>query len=252
MRVRRCAQACVLVAAAVLGGLTACGVPLQTTAEPLPANVIPAPLRVPTATATATASPQPSRSPEPSPSRLRLWFVQVDGLAAVESTLPEGSSPDLVVQSLAVGPTSQQSAQGLRTVARDPLTGLALVSVAPPALVASPPVPVEPTNPATSPATAPATGPPTDPAATDQPSADSVPTAPASVTVQLAPAFTALPPVEQVLLLGQVVLSLTGAGERSVAFTDETGNPVAVPLPDGRLLDAPATARDYASLIVRP
>jgi hypothetical protein len=35
-------------------------------------------------------------------------------------------------------------------------------------------------------------------------------------------------------------------------FTDEAGSPVAVPLPDGRLLDVPATARDYSSLIVRP
>ncbi len=74
----------------------------------------------------------------------------------------------------------------------------------------------------------------------------------ASVTVRLNPAFSALPPSEQVLLLGQVVLSLAGAGEESVAFVDDSGSPVAVPLPDGRLLDTPATARDYASLIVRP
>ena len=77
-------------------------------------------------------------------------------------------------------------------------------------------------------------------------------TAPSSVTVRLSPAFTPLPPVEQVLLLGQVVLSLTGAGERSVAFTDDAGKPLAVPLPDGRLLDAPATARGYNALIIRP
>ena len=75
---------------------------------------------------------------------------------------------------------------------------------------------------------------------------------PGSVTVILNAAFGALPPVEQVLLLGQVVLSLTGSGETSVSFTDESGNPVAVPLPDGRLLDVPATARDYSSLIVKP
>ncbi len=53
------------------------------------------------------------------------------------------------------------------------------------------------------------------------------------------------------LLLGQVVLSLTGAGQSSVSFVDESGAPLAVPLPDGRLLDMPATARDYAGLIVR-
>ncbi len=37
-----------------------------------------------------------------------------------------------------------------------------------------------------------------------------------------------------------------------MAFTDEAGTPLAVPLPDGRLLDTPATARDYNALIIRP
>jgi hypothetical protein len=70
------------------------------------------------------------------------------------------------------------------------------------------------------------------------------------VTVQLAPAFSALAPADQVLLLGQVVLTLTGAGFGPVAFVDAAGSAAAVPLPDGRLLDVPAVARDYASLIV--
>ena len=77
-------------------------------------------------------------------SRLRLWFVQEGGLAAAESTLPEGSAPDLVVQSLAIGPTPEQVADGLRTVARDPLTGLALVSVA-----VGPPTPTPSPSPST-------------------------------------------------------------------------------------------------------
>ncbi len=225
-----------IVGCAALCLLAACGVPLQSSAERLPADVIPAPLRVPTPTPSAspTVTPSPSPSPEPTLSRLRLWFVQEDGLAAAESDLPTGTSPDLVVQSLAVGPTPQQVTDGLRTVARDPLTGLALVSVAPPAASTSPT--------AASPASGPATGPPVVTAST----------APASVTVRLSQAFTALPPAEQVLLLGQVVLSITGSGERSVAFTDDAGTPLAVPLPDGRLLDTPATARDYNALIVRP
>ena len=73
-----------------------------------------------------------------------------------------------------------------------------------------------------------------------------------AVSVRLSPAFSALPSTEQVLLLGQVVLSLTGAGEGSVAFTDDSGTLVGVPLPGGRLLDVPATARDYNELIIRP
>lgn len=227
------------IAAALLVLLTACGIPLQSTAEPLPANAIPAPLRVPSAPTTESPSPTASGSAEPTASRLRLWFVQEDGLAAAESTLVVGTAPDLVVQSLAVGPTAEQAAGGLRTVARDPLTGLPLVTVAAstPSPTASPGSAASPGGTASS-----ATGPPANP-----PTA-----AAAAVTVQLSPAFSALPPVEQVLLLGQVVLSLTGSGEASVSFTDEAGSPAAVPLPDGRLLAVPATARDYASLIVRP
>ena len=100
---------------------------------------------------------------------------------------------------------------GLRSVVVDPLTGTALVSVFTP------------------------TG------DTDLPTA--------SVTIAVANAFSSLPPTEQVLLLGQVVLSLSSAGFATVSVVDAAGAPLAVPLPDGRLLDRPATALDYASLI---
>lgn len=72
----------------------------------------------------------------------------------------------------------------------------------------------------------------------------------ADVTVSVTGAFGVLPPTEQVLLLGQVVLSMAGSGWESVAFVDPQGTPLAVPLPDGRVIDRPATAGDYASLIV--
>lgn len=228
-----------VVGVALVASLTSCGISLQSTAEPLPANAIPAPLAVPVPSPTPSPSASPSPSPTPSPtpvptaSRLRLWFVQEDGLAAVESDLPVGSDPALVLQSLAIGPTAEQAAEGLRTVARDPLTGLALVSVAS--------VLPAPASTALSSPTTPATGPPV-----------FTPLSQGFVTVILSSAFSALPPAEQVLLLGQVVLSLAGSGETSVLFTDEAGSPVAVPLPDGRLLDLPATARDYSSLIIRP
>ena len=217
--------------------LTACGVRPQESAEPLPANALPAPLRLPTAAPAASASPTPSPAPSPSTtptaSDLRLWFVQDDGLAAVESSLPSGSSPDLILQALAIGPTLEESRQGLRTVARDPLTGQPLVLVAPTSLT-----PVDVPSAASGAASGPPATAPTD--------------AVADVTVVLGSAFSALPPSEQVLLLGQVVLSLAGSGNDTVVFTDDAGSPVAVPLPDGRLLDAPATARDYTGLIVRP
>jgi hypothetical protein len=69
------------------------------------------------------------------------------------------------------------------------------------------------------------------------------------VNIALSPEFAALPPNEQVLVLGQVVLSITGEGLGTVAFVDQSGSPVAIPLPDGRLLDRPATVADYSSLI---
>lgn len=228
-----------VVGMALVASLTSCGISLQSTAEPLPANAIPAPLPVPvpspspSPSASPSPSPTPSPTPEPTTSRLRLWFVQEDGLAAVESDLPVGSDPALVLQSLAIGPTAEQAAEGLRTVARDPLTGLALISVA---SVLPAPAATTLSSPTT-----PATGPPV-----------FTPLGQGFVTVILSSAFSALPPAEQVLLLGQVVLSLAGSGETSVLFTDEAGSPVAVPLPDGRLLDLPATARDYSSLIIRP
>lgn len=191
----------------------ACGVPLQSTADPVPANVLP-PAPTAASSAPATPSASPTASDRPTQASLRLWFVQDDGLAAAESDLTAGSGPDLVVQALAVGPDPQQVASGLRTIARDPLSGLSLVSI-----------------PAESP---------------DEPDPAT------AVNVRLDPAFSALPSSEQVLLLGQVVLSLTGSGWGAVSFTDQGGVPVAVPLPDGLLLDSPAIARDYAGLIIRP
>ena len=224
-------------ALAFAASLSGCGVAIQDAAEPLPSNALPAPLRIPTPIPPPSPSSGPTSnqvaSPEPTASRLRVWFVQDDGLAAVESSLPVGSLPDLVLQSLAFGPLPNEMGQALRTVARDPLTGQALVSVAA----------TQPSPPAASPGSGAST------AIGPQPAPPSEMAA--SVTVMLNSAFSALPPSEQVLLLGQVVLSLAGAGEDSVAFVDDSGSQVAVPLLDGRLLDTPATARDYAGLIVR-
>ncbi len=208
--------------------LAGCGVPLQQSAEPLPSNLLPArPTVPPTPSPTPTTSPtrvtSPTPSPEPQPAHLRLWFVQDDGLAAVESDLPLDATAAQIIDGLAAGPAPDQAAGGLRTVVRDPLTGTSLVSIADAA--ETPPVVASPSD---------------------------VFYPQALETVRLSPAFTALPPNEQVLLLGQVVLSLAGAGEAAVTFTDDAGSAVAVPLPDGRLLDGPATARDYTPLIVRP
>ena len=90
---------------------------------------------------------------------------------------------------------------------------------------------------------------------TGEPFVRVVPTEPPQtgiVTVAASAEFTALPPGEQVLLLGQVVLTLTGVRTPTgVAVVSEQGEPLAVPLPDGRLLDGPATAADYRALVRR-
>lgn len=199
----------VLIASALLAG---CGIPLQASPQPIPDGSIPAPLALPTPTVTEEGvTEEPTEVPDPIYEEVRLWFVRDEGLAAVEALLPEPVSAEFLLQSLAVGPTPAESETGLRTVARDPLTGLSLVNVE------------------------------------IAPDDESI----GSIDVSLSQAFKALPPSEQVLLLGQVVLTLTGSGWASVGFVDDLGSPVAVPRPDGVLLDGPATVEDYASLIVQ-
>lgn len=204
--------------------LVACGVPLEPTAQPIPSEVLPEPVAAAVPAASSPADPDATAAPEASPSasvddapRLRLWFVANEGLTAVESTLPVPTSPDAIIGALADGPSAEQVAGGLRTIAADPLTGQPLASL----------VPVDPSSMAF-------------------PADDDV------ITLQLSPAFTALLPRDQVLLLGQLVLSLTGSGVSAVSFVDSSGVVLAVPLPDGRVLDAPARAGDYGPLIYRP
>ena len=66
--------------------------------------------------------------------------------------------------------------------------------------------------------------------------------------VQLSPTFGELAAEDQVLLLGQVVLTLTEVDGRPVQFVDGALTPLSVPLPDGRLRDGPVTRGDYSPL----
>ncbi len=161
----------------------------------------------------AAASVTGAPSPSANPARaVRVWFAREDGLVPVLTDLRREPAvpPADIVAALAAGPSPEQAEDGLRTLVVDPLTDTPLASVAEEAPV------------------------------TDA----------GSVVVTLSPDAGALPPGDQVLLLGQIVLSLTGAGYSSVTFVDGTGAPAAVPLPGGRLLDRPAVARDYAGLII--
>jgi hypothetical protein len=62
--------------------------------------------------------------------------------------------------------------------------------------------------------------------------------------------FTLLPATDQILLVGQVVASMDEVGLTSVIITDPSGVPVPLVLPDGRVLEGPATAEDYTVLVI--
>jgi hypothetical protein len=62
--------------------------------------------------------------------------------------------------------------------------------------------------------------------------------------------FTLLPAQDQILLVGQVVSSLDDIGLTEVLITDPDGMPVPLALPDGRVLEGPARAEDYESLLI--
>jgi hypothetical protein len=66
--------------------------------------------------------------------------------------------------------------------------------------------------------------------------------------VRLSDTFSKLAPADQVLLIGQVVLTVTENSPLLVAFVDVNDAPVTVPLPDGRLRDAPVGRSDYLVL----
>ena len=195
--------------AALCIALVSCGVPTQDSAQPLPGDVI-APPAIP-ATPTPTPTPSTSASQEPSPTpSVQTVDLWFAGDTGLVPVPTEVFPPDSAESIVAGLVAGPPENEQLRTVVVDPLTGGALVAVF--------------------------TGEP------------SVQEPDASVFISLAPDFAALPPNEQVLVLGQVVISISGAGLGAVEFVDQTGSPVAVPLPDGRLLDRPATTSDYISL----
>ena len=206
----RCIAACSGTAAVCIA-LVSCGVPTQDFAKPLASGVI-APPALP-----ASPSPSPSSSPTDSQSVAPSPTVTRDPVE-----LWFAGDVGLVPVLTAVEPANSAEAvvaglvagppedEQLRTVAVDPLTGLPLISVFLDEVTES--------------------------------------VNPGDVNIALSPEFAALPPNEQVLVLGQLVLSIAGDGLGTVAFVDQTGSPVAVPLPDGRLLDRPATVEDYSSL----
>jgi len=192
------------VLAAALGVLlSSCGVQIQDAAQPLPSGAIPGLI--------GTSKPIPSQT---SVARHGLWFTKDAGLVPVTARYPTDASASDVLDALVAGPTADELSDGLRTIAKEPLTLEPMVVLI---------------------------------SADD---ADSVPTALRSARVSVGQSFTSLPAADQLLLLGQVVLSLSDAGWKRVQFFDETGSQLSVPLPDGRVLTGNAKAGDFNSLVL--
>lgn len=196
--------------AALCLSLISCGVPTQDAAQPLATEVIAPPAIPATSSPSPTVPAEPTNSPEPTQSVELLVDLWFAGDTGLVPVPTAVVPPDSEQAIIAGLVAGPPENEQLRTVVVDPLTGNPFVSV-----FDGEPVIVEPG---------------------------------ASVFIALEPEFAALPPNEQVLVLGQVVVSISGAGLGAVEFVDSTGSPVAVPLPDGRLLDRPATTSDYIAL----
>lgn len=162
--------------------------------------------------ASAVAVPEPAASESRAGALVELWFVDNNELVSINRTTDEQYTDQDKIDALEEGPTAAEMAEGMRTALTPVVSGEHLVTLA-----ETEGVPVQ--------------------------------LAPDQVAVVLNPEFGNLPSQEQLLILGQVVLTLTAAPDISVVFVDQDGTPVGVPLPSGRLSSEPVTAADYAPLI---
>lgn len=158
----------------------------------------------------STSSPTASVTAGTSTGAATVWFV--DNGRLVPRAVP-APSPVTSASALGLLGAVPAGADGLVTLIADPLGGAALASIPAPASAG-------PSSPSSSPA----------------------------VQVELSPTFNELTGQEQVLLIGQVVLTLTEIDPAPVSFVDAALAPLSVPLPDGRLRDGPVTRGDYISL----
>lgn len=141
-----------------------------------------------------------------------LWFVSDDRLVAVNRTTENAPTDEEKILTLEAGPTASEAADGLRTALTPVLPDQPLVASA-------------------------------------ESQGIEVATQPEQSAVVLNTAFNRLPSQEQLLVLGQVVLTLADNQGSTVVFVDEQGTPVGIPLPSGRLTSEPVTAADFAPLI---
>ena len=189
-----------IAAAAIVGLLAGCGVPLSDAAQPIPGA------------RQSTSSPTPSPDATSATTTVTVWYVDSARLVPRARTAP---APPTAAGALALLGSAPEGEPGLVTLIADPVGGPPLASL-----------PTESPSPGTSEGTS----------------------AVGLQQVVLSPTFSELTAEEQVLLIGQVVLTLTELSSTPVLFVDATGAPLSVPLPDGRLRDGPVTRGDYVSL----
>lgn len=190
-----------LLAITALAALTSCGISPDAAPRPLPESV-----------QSPGATPEPAPSVSESPlNELPLWFVREGAIAQVARDREGFPDPQERLDLLAIGPTEEETAAGLRTAVVSVVTGEPLTTTA---LDVGLIVEVEP----------------------------------GEIAVILDPTFGDLPPDEQQLVLAQVVSTLAVDGTSAIVFVDPEGNRLGVPLPDGRLAEGSVTPEDYESL----
>lgn len=180
----------------------------------VPTEAQPRPLPTQSAPPTSTATPGPQ--PTATEQQVTLWFVREGRLVPTLRNTEDPVDSQGLIDLLADGPTQQEAAAGLRSAVVSVVTREPIVATAASLGVAVDPVPR------------------------------------GTIAVVLDPEFTDLLASEQVLVLGEVVTTLTVGRVDALLFVDENGQPLGVPLPDGRLKNGPVGRADYASLVEVP
>jgi hypothetical protein len=142
---------------------------------------------------------------------IELWFVRDNRLVPTDRQSDVNPTSEQALSLLEAGPTLEEKQEGLRT---------AQVSVVPGTRLA----------------------------VTADEAGLSVPVRDGQVAVVLSDRFSDLPSQEQLLILGQIVLTLAVEPDETVLFVNSTGTPVGVPLPNGRLSSGAVNASNYSAL----
>lgn len=175
----------------------------------------PGPRPLPTGTSSPVATPSEGGQETPFEQEITLWFVRGGALVPAVRTTTGPITTQSLIDLLSQGPTPKEQAQGIRSAINSVVSGKPLVVTA-----AKAGVPHE------------------DP--------------PNQVAVVIEPEFKDLLSQEQVLILGEVVISVAVGGIEKVLFIDDDGQVLGVPTADGRLANGPVTPDDYSSLIAPP